>query len=75
MNGGTMKKKEYRYVLTETVISDRFFQASSDKEAKEIINRIKSDGTLDLEVHDSDVVDETLYYCPSSGEGHSEVDL
>lgn len=70
-----MKKKEYRYVLTETVISHKFFQASSDKEAKEIINRIKSDGTLDLEVHDSDVVDETLYYCPSSGEGHSEVDL
>ena len=29
----------------------------------------------DLEQHDAEVVDETLYYCPESGEGHEEVEI
>jgi hypothetical protein len=35
------------------------------------------DGLIDwdLEQHDAEVVDETLYYCPDSGEGHEEVKI
>ena len=66
----------YRYVLTETITSERWIEAHSDKDALHEIQRMK-DGAIDwdLEEHDSEVVDETLYYCPDSGEGHEEVKI
>jgi len=66
----------YRYVLTETVISERWIDAHSDEDALHQIQRMK-DGAIDwdLEQHDSELVDETLFYCPDSGEGHEEVKI
>lgn len=66
----------YRYVLNETVISERYFEAHSDAEAQEYLEQMRS-GAIDwdLEQHDAEVVDETLYYCPESGEGHEEVEI
>lgn len=66
----------YRYVVTETVISERWFEAHSDADAQECLEQMRS-GAIDwdLEQHDSEVVDETLYYCPDSGEGHEEVKI
>ena len=66
----------YRYVVNETVISERYFEAHSDAEAQEYLQQMR-DGAIDwdLEQHDAEVVDETLYYCPESGEGHEEVKI
>ena len=68
--------RQYRYVVTETVESERWFEAHSDKDAQQEIQRMR-DGAIDwdLEHHDSEVVDETLFYCPDSGEGHEEVKI
>ena len=46
------------------------------KDALHEIQRMK-DGAIDwdLEQHDAEVVDETLFYCPDSGEGHEEVKI
>lgn len=65
----------YRYVVTETVISERWFEAHSDADAQQELDRIRNDCVLNLEVHDSEVVDETLFYCPDNGEGHEEVKI
>ena len=75
-----LKKKAplrmYRYVVTETVERERYFEAHSDVEAQEYLQQMK-DGAIDwdLEQHDAEVVDETLFYCPDSGEGHEEVKI
>lgn len=66
----------YRYVVNETVISERYFEAHSDADAQQELERMRS-GAIDwdLEQHDAEVVDETLFYCPDSGEGHEEVKI
>ena len=70
------KQQEVHNVVTETVISERWFEAHSDADAQQELQRMR-DGAIDwdLEQHDSEVVDETLYYCPDSGEGHEEVEI
>lgn len=66
----------YRYVVTETIESERWFDAHSDEDARQELERMRS-GAIDwdLEQHDAEVVAETLYYCPDSGEGHEEVKI
>ena len=66
----------YRYVVTETVESERWFDAHSDEDARQQLQQMK-DGAIDwdLEQHDAEMVDETLFYCPDSGEGHEEVKI
>ena len=66
----------YRYVVTETIESERWLDAHSDEDARQQLQQMK-DGAIDwdLEQHDAEVVDETLFYCPDSGEGHEEVKI
>ena len=72
----TKAKRTYRYVVTETVESERWIEAHSDEDARQQLQRMK-DGAIDwdLEQHDAEMVDETLFYCPDSGEGHEEVKI
>ena len=75
-----LKKKAplrmYRYVVTETVESERWFEAHSDEDARQHLQRMKN-GVIDwdLEQHDAEVTDETLFYCPEIGEGHEEIKI
>ena len=66
----------YRYVVTETIESERWLDAHSDEDARQQLQQMK-DGAIDwdLEQHDAEMVDETLFYCPDSGEGHEEVKI
>ena len=66
----------YRYVVTETIESERWIDAHSDEDALQQLQQMK-DGAIDwdLEQHDAEMVDETLFYCPDSGEGHEEVKI
>tara|TARA_Y100000114_G_scaffold133728_1_gene133384 strand:+ start:404 stop:727 length:324 start_codon:yes stop_codon:yes gene_type:complete len=66
----------YRYVVTETVESERWIDAYSDEDARQQIQDMKN-GVIDwdLEQHDAEVTDETLFYCPEIGEGHEEVKI
>ena len=66
----------YRYVVTETIESERWIDAHSDEDARQQLQQMK-DGAIDwdLDQHDAEMVDETLFYCPDSGEGHEEVKI
>ena len=66
----------YRYVRTETIESEKWFDAHSDEDAQKELQRMR-DGAidLDLEQNDSEVVDETLFHCPDNGEGHYEIEI
>ena len=54
----------------------RLKRCIKERDAQQELQRMR-DGAIDwdLEQHDSEVVDETLYYCPDSGEGHEEVEI
>jgi len=66
----------YRYVVNETIISERYFEAHCDEDAQRHLQQMR-DGAIDwdLEQHDAEVVEETLYHCPDSGEGHYEIEI
>ena len=68
-----IEPREYRYVVTQTLVEDVFFYAQNDDEAKQkILNQEWGEGN-ELDEFNNTITNETLFYCPPSGEGHEEV--
>ena len=67
--------REYRYVITQTLVEDVFFYAQNDDEARQKIRNQEWGEGNDLDEFKNTIIGEDLYYCPDSGEGHEEVKI
>jgi len=67
--------REYRYVITQTLVEDVFFYAKNDDEARQKIRDQEWGEGNELDEFKNTITDEDLFYCPDSGEGHEEVEI